>query len=136
MSTSHASVSAYMTASPHSIGAEQSLDRARTVMRTHGIRHLPVLHGGELVGIVSDRDIRLVEAFEDLDPTLITVSDAMSREVYSVPPTAPLDEVALEMSVKKYGSVVIMEGRKVIGILTTVDACRALADYVRAERPS
>ena len=42
----------YMTTSPQTIGAEQSLKKAHEIMREHGIRHLPVMHGNRLVGVI------------------------------------------------------------------------------------
>jgi acetoin utilization protein AcuB len=122
----------HMTASPHSIGAEQTLERARAVMTEHGIRHLPVLHGGRLVGVITDRDVHLVESLKDVDPRLVTVADAMTQTVYAVAPDTPLQEVARAMAEHKYGSVVVMHDHKVTGIFTTVDACRALAELLAA----
>jgi acetoin utilization protein AcuB len=124
-----------MTRSPHSIGDEQTLERAKSVMEQHAIRHLPVLHGGRLVGMVTDRDVNLVETLDGVDPHLVTVSDAMSTAVYSVAPETPLDEVAAEMAAAKYGSAVVMRGHEVVGIFTTVDACRTLASLLREGRP-
>jgi acetoin utilization protein AcuB len=128
-----ATIEQYMTRSPHSIGAEQTLARAKAVMHEYGIRHLPVLHGGRLVGIVTDRDVHLVEALEDVDPRLVTVSDAMSTSVFSVAPETPLEEVAKEMADRKYGSAVVLHGHEVAGIFTTVDACRALASLLHGK---
>jgi acetoin utilization protein AcuB len=125
-------VSKFMTPGPHSIGAEQTLARAQAVMREHNIRHLPVLHGGKLMGIVTDRDLHLVESLKDVDPRLVTVSDAMSDSVYAVSPDTPLDEVVSEMGGRKYGSAVVMQNEKVVGIFTTVDVCRALADLLHS----
>jgi acetoin utilization protein AcuB len=130
-----ATIEQYMTPSPHSIGAEQTLARAKTVMHEHDIRHLPVLHGGRLVGMVTDRDVSLVETLEDVDPRLVTVSDAMSTSVYSVPPETPLEQVVKEMAGRKYGSAVVMRGHHVAGIFTTVDACRVLASLLHEGRP-
>jgi acetoin utilization protein AcuB len=120
-------IGSYMTRSPHSIGAEQHLSRAMAVMRDHGIRHLPVLHGGQLVGILSERDVRLVDTLQDVDPELVTVSDVMETEVYSVTPDTPLKRVVAEMAAHKYGSAIVMQGHAVVGIFTTVDACEALS---------
>ena len=125
-----------MTTSPHSIGVEQTLARAQAVMQEHKIRHLPVLHGGKLVGIVTDRDVHLVESLKDVDPRLVTVSDAMAQSVYSVAPEAPLDEVVSEMASRKYGSAIVMQNEKVVGIFTTVDVCRALADLLHTRLAS
>jgi acetoin utilization protein AcuB len=125
-------VAKYMTASPHSIGVEQTLARAQAVMHEHKIRHLPVLHGGKLVGIVTDRDLHLVESLKDVDPRLVIVSDAMGESVYSVGPETPLDDVVAEMGARKYGSAVVMQDGKVVGIFTTVDVCRAFADLLHS----
>jgi acetoin utilization protein AcuB len=122
----------YMTSGPHSVGAEQTLAHAATVMQKHGVRHLPVLHGGKLVGIVSDRDLRLLEAMPDVNAALITVSDAMTAGVYSVSPETPIHEVVRKMAEQKYGSAVVMEHDKIVGIFTTVDVCRAFLDLVPA----
>ena len=84
----------HMTTSPHSIGIDQPLSRAHAFMREHKIRHLPVLSGGKLVGMLTDRDLHLVESLEGVDPEKVLVEDAMSSTVYSVTPEMPLDDVA------------------------------------------
>jgi acetoin utilization protein AcuB len=119
-------IQTYMKTSPHSIGRDQPLARAHAMMREHHIRHLPVLEGGVLVGMLSDRDLHLIETFKGVDPNVATVEDAMSTEVYSVSPSAPLDEVASNMAEHKYGSAVVIQNNHVVGIFTTVDACSAL----------
>ena len=121
----------YMTTTPHSIGVEQPLSRAHTMMREHEIRHLPVLHGGALVGLLTERDLRLVESLAGVDPTTVKVEDAMSTVVYSIGPETPLDVVVATMGEHKYGSAVIMQNDKVVGIFTTVDVCRALAELLQ-----
>lgn len=123
-------ISKYMTTCPHSIGADQTLDRAHTMMREHHFRHLPVLAGGNLVGIVTDRDLRLVETLKDVDPSKVTVEEAMSPVPYTVSPEAPLDEVVAEMAKHKYGSAVVVQNGKVVGVFTTVDVCLAFAELL------
>lgn len=59
----------FMTTTPHSIGVEQPLSRAHAMMREHGVRHLPVLHAGKLLGMLTERDLQLVESLEGVDPT-------------------------------------------------------------------
>ena len=63
-----AHVYSYMTPSPLTIGRDQTLATAHDLMRKHDIRHLPVLDGGVLVGIVTDRDLHLVESLAGTDP--------------------------------------------------------------------
>ena len=122
----------YMTTSPHSIGLEQTLAKAHAMMREHGIRHLPVLHGQKLMGLVTERDLRLVESLPDVDPTKVSVEEAMSTVVYSVGPDQPLDEGVATRAERKYGSAVGMQNGKVVGIFTTVDVCRALAELLHS----
>ncbi|MBN1206811.1 MAG: CBS domain-containing protein [Myxococcaceae bacterium] len=115
-----------MTRSVHTIGTRSPLTEAHRMMNDHAIRHLPVLEGGRLVGMVSQRDLHLVETLRDVDPKTVTVEEAMSQDAYTVAPEAPLAEVAREMARHKYGSAVIIRGSAVLGIFTTTDALRAL----------
>ena len=124
-------VQKYMTTIPHSIGPDQKLSFAHSIMREHQIRHLPVLSGRKLVGVITDRDLHLIETFKDVDPNKVTVEDAMSQMVYTASPDTPLDEVCDEMAEHKYGCAVIVQNEKVVGVLTTVDVCRALAELLR-----
>jgi acetoin utilization protein AcuB len=125
-------IAEHMTEAPHAIGSEQSLKVAHDMMRTHHVRHLPVLHGGKLVGIVSQRDLHLVESLDDVDPARIRVEEAMSQDVYAVVPTTPLREVVAEMATRKLGSAVVLDGKKVVGIFTTVDALAMLTQMLSA----
>lgn len=131
MSKAIPTVQKYMTTVPFSIGPDQPLMRAHTMMREHNIRHLPVLHGGQLVGILTDRDLHLIETLKDVDPAKVMVEDAMSQMPYSVEPDSPLDHVAAEMAEHKYGCAVVVQNSKVVGVFTTVDACRALSELLR-----
>ncbi len=121
-----------MSTSPHSIGEDQSLRSAHEILNKHSIRHLPVLKGGKLVGMVTQRDLAVVESMKDVDPEKVMVSDVMSTDVYTVSPEAVLSEVTAEMASKKYGSAVVIDNHKVVGIFTTVDACQALTELLES----
>ena len=97
------------------------------MMRRYGVRHLPVLNGGKLVGVLSQRDLHFIETLSDVDLDTVPVSDAMSPATYTVGPHSSLRGVAAEMADKRYGSAIVVEKDRVIGILTTVDGMRALA---------
>lgn len=120
-----------MTTSPHSIGSDQTLAKTESFMREHGIRHLPVLDGGELVGLVTDRDIKFLKTFKDVNPQTAKVSDMSISEVFSVTPNSQLDEVCDLMAEKKYGCAVVMDNNKLVGIFTWVDALRAMSELLQ-----
>jgi len=122
----------YMTTQPHSIGRDQKMSAAHKMMREHRFRHLPVLTGGRLVGVLSDRDLHLIETLRDVDPDQVPVEDAMTNDPYTVSPDSPLDEVVATMAEHKYGCAVVMQNNKLVGIFTTVDACRAFAELLHA----
>lgn len=124
----------YMTKTPLTVGTEQAMSVAHRMMREHRIRHLPVLHGGTVVGVVSDGDLHLIETLEGVEPESVTIEEAMTSDPYCVTPDAPLADVVMSMAEHKYGCAVVVAERKVVGILTTVDVCRAFADFlVRSE---
>ena len=130
MSKTIPTIQKYMTTQPHSIGRDQTMSVAHAMMREHRFRHLPVLTGGKLVGLLSDRDLNLLETLGDVDPQTVTVQDAMSPEPYTVTPDSPLDEVVATMAKEKYGCAVVMQNNKLVGIFTTVDACEAFAELL------
>jgi acetoin utilization protein AcuB len=119
-------IEGFMTRSVHTIGTKSPLVEAHRAMNEHAIRHLPVLEGGRLVGLLSQRDLHLIETLRDVDPEQVTVDEAMSPEAYAVAPETPLAEVARTMAAHKYGSAVIVRGQQVLGIFTTTDALQAL----------
>ncbi len=123
-------ISDYMTKSPHTIGQEQTLTKAHELMRQFSCRHLPVLHGGKLVGTVSLRDLDLTEGLSDVNPDRVLVEEAMSSEPHVVGPNTPLKEVVDYLVDHGYGSAIVTEGKEVVGVFTAVDALRCLRDHL------
>jgi acetoin utilization protein AcuB len=121
-------VASFMTPAPHLIGRQQTLAVAHLLMRTHGIRHLPVLDGGRLVGVVSERDLHLVETLTDTEPMTTLIEEAMTQDPLTVSPDARLADVAKLMHTHRRGSVIVVDRGHVVGIFTAVDALRVLAD--------
>ena len=125
-------MSRYMTQQPWTIRNDARMSQAHELMRAHRIRHLPVLEGGKLVGIVSDRDLHLIETLADSDPDEVTVEEAMTEEVYAVGLEDPVDAVVERMAAHKYGCAIIVNRRGAVeGIFTTIDAMHVLADVLR-----
>ena len=124
-------ISHFMTRSPHTIGVDRTLAQAHRVMRDHRIRHLPVMAGGKLIGIVSERDLHLLETLKDTDPLQATVEEAMSTDVFAVHSNARLTAVAAKMAERKIGSAVVVDKGEVLGIFTALDGLRVLASVHR-----
>ena len=121
-------IAQHMTPGPHSVGREQPLRKAASYMREHMVQHLPVLHGGELVGVVSVRDIVLLENFAHVSAEKLTVEDAMTPDPYTVAPETPIGDVLWHMVQHDLGSVIVAEGSQVRGIFTSMDALRLLSE--------
>jgi acetoin utilization protein AcuB len=120
-------VGEYMTPTPVTIDPERTLNDAHQIMRSRLVRHLPVTRGGQLLGIVTARDLSLVESLPGVDPAEVPVEDAMSQEVFTVTPNSPLRMAAEKMAERKLGSAVVVEHGNVVGVFTATDACRVLA---------
>jgi acetoin utilization protein AcuB len=124
-------ISRYMTAQPWTIERSATLGDARQLMLKHDIRHLPVFDSGRLVGVVSDRDLRLLEAVGGSDTQTKQVGAAMTDKPFVVTGDTAVDEIVQIMSEHKYGSVIVMGRHGIEGVFTTVDACRVLADVLQ-----
>lgn len=130
MSKAEPTVQKYMSYLPHSIQAQATIREAAAKMEELKIRHLPVMEGEALTGILSDRDIKLVTSFSDANPELIKVKDVSREHLYQVSPTSLLKDVAAEMAQNRCGSALVVQNGHLVGIFTTVDACRALHDVI------
>ena len=100
------------------------------MMLEHRVRHLPVLDGGRIAGVLSERDLFMVESLPGVNPTDVRVEEAMVENVFTVEPDAPIGEVVETMIARKLGSAVVSEGERVIGVFTTIDALQALHELL------
>ncbi len=123
-----------MTEFPYSVEMGAPLMEAQDFMRAHRIRHLPVTDDGVLIGIVTDRDIKLLFGpdFQYPDPDELKVSDAVVETSYVVDIETPLEAVLEQMAEKHIGSALVTEKGELQGIFTSTDACRAFADYLNS----
>lgn len=128
-------VSDFMTCEPATISPDDNLRRAIETMHEHRCRRLPVLENDRLVGIISDRDVRLAlmspwvlrerwydEALLDNTP----VRACMAVDVVTVSPDAPLIEAARLMRDRKIGGLPVVEQERLVGIITETDVLNAL----------
>lgn len=123
-----------MVSHPVTIAPQTVVAEARTLMQQRHIRHLPVLADGRLVGLISDRDIRLVLpspatslSVWELNYLLdkLTVGEVMTHFVVAVTPTCPVPKAVDLMLRHKIGALPVLEHRQVVGILTRTDILRA-----------
>lgn len=125
-----------MTPSPITVPLEMSLAEARELMVKRRIRHLLVVKDGLLVGIVTDRDIRsnlpspatslsVWEMNYLLDR--LTIGEVMTRMVLTIGPDREASEGARIMVDHKIGALPVLDGTRVVGIITETDFVRAVA---------
>lgn len=124
MSTATLPIRKFMSICPHVVGATKPLSYAQRMMLDNGIRHMPVVSEGVIVGLLCER------ALERLAPDEAghtTVADVMSPNVYVVDASTSAREVATTMADRKIDAAVVTYHGNPVGIFTTVDACRAVA---------
>ena len=124
-----------MTPFPYSVRFGAPVTEATAFMREHGIHHLPVTDKDELVGVVSDRDIKLMLGpdFAYPDPHKLTVGEAMIRDAYVVELNERLDTVLQHMATHHIDSAVVTRNGKLAGVFTTSDACAKFAEHLREQ---
>lgn len=106
-----------------------NLDKAIELLQENGIRHLPVVRNGEVLGIVSERDI-LFHVGKNWS-AMTKVGDIMNTDVLTVHTHDNLGEVAYELSSNKVGSAIVLDNSDTLyGIFTTTDALNALVEIV------
>lgn len=130
MSLPHLTTKDVMSPAAVTCDGSDSLHDAQDLMARNGIRHLPVMQDSALLGVLSDRDVAVALSFKGNNPKNTIASDVCARDIYVTHPGSSLAEVAAEMAAHKYGSAVVTEAGDVVGIITTTDACRALAQLL------
>ena len=131
-----------MTANPTTVTARATLAEAWDLMREFKVRHLPVVQNGVMVGILSDRDLAMLdvsrlyteEGADAVRRSLArTVDDVMAVDVLHVEPETELSEVVAMLIDSKVGALpVVRPGtREVVGIVSYVDVLREVHELVQ-----
>jgi acetoin utilization protein AcuB len=130
-------VADWMTRQVVTVVPDDSVSHAMNAMRERGIKHLPVMRDGAVVGVISDRDIKTFTPSKatGLDIYEInyllakaTVKDAMGTRLRTTTADTPVEEAALLMFEKNIGCLPVVEGDVLVGIITDRDIFRALVD--------
>ncbi|MCB0377006.1 MAG: CBS domain-containing protein [Bdellovibrionales bacterium] len=116
-----------MTAMPHTIGHDIAAAKAQAMMAEYNCHHLPVLDGGKLVGVISNRDLAIVAKIPNGEET--PVEDLMTDEPIVVDPDTDIHEVVATMLKHKIHSVIVSakEGHP-WGICTSTNALQYFVD--------
>lgn len=133
-----------MMRDPVFVDENDSMKKAMDILRNREIRHLPVLKGDRLVGIVTERDIKqaspssataleIREIYYLLDK--VKVKQIMTRRPYTISPDSPIEEAALIMREKKIGCLPVVEGGRLVGILTETDILDAFIESMGVSGP-
>lgn len=129
-----------MTVIPNAVTPQSTLRQIIELMKAQACRQLPVLDNGKLVGIITDRDVRLVmnsplvlhgrwQDEEILDN--ITADNCMTPDPMTVAPDTPAYQAANMLSIYKFGALPVVDNGVLVGIITVTD----FLNYFAAQRP-
>lgn len=122
-----------MMGSPVTLKPEDSLDLANDVISLGRIRHIPVVDGNRLVGIVTERDLigaaasqifGLKNKSKSALLKSVKIKEVMKKRVITATPETPIKDVAHLMADKKIGCVPVVSDGVVVGLVTTTDILR------------
>lgn len=134
----------YMSKSPITINKKTPVFEALEIMKKHKIRQLPVVSEGKLAGLVTEKELLTVSpspatslSIYEMNYLLakMTVSEAMVKNPLTVTPNTTIEEAALLMREHKIGSVPVLEGEKLVGLITVTDIFDALAKFFGYGKP-
>lgn len=116
-----------MTQAPTSVGPSERIDRIEGLLLELDVRHLPVVDEGQLIGIISDRDVAPFRLDPGRSNSATTASEIMSSNVVSVSPETELSEVIATLIDEKVGALPVVEpaSRSLVGIISYVDLLRS-----------
>lgn len=127
----------WMTADPLTVAPDADTREARLLLHRYGIRHLPVVDDGRVIGVVSDRDVRIDQsALDDLPDRRVverlrerrSVEAVMSSPPHVIEPDEPIAEAARRMLSRRISALPVVEDDLLVGVVTTTDCLLALLD--------
>jgi CBS domain-containing protein len=124
-----AKVSLIMTHNPVCLDANQTLKEAKNIMSKYSVRHVPVIKGKELVGIISKADIDRIKYIESGASEyvssdffeVLTIQHVMTKSVNTVQHDDTIKDAAELLSLGSYHALPVLDGSDVVGIVTTTD---------------
>lgn len=121
----------YMTRSVVTITPDLSVADAAERMLANKIRHLPVVHNAQLVGLITERDLALIDTLTNRQRKKVSIRQVMRTQPFVCSPDDTLVSVVRVMIEHKLGSVLVVEDGAPIGVFTTIDAMRRLVELAQ-----
>ena len=131
-----AMVSSIMSKDLVTVSYKDDLEKAEHLFKTHKIRHIPVVKGDELKGMLSYTDLLRISfadaigedemSIDSVVYNMFTIEQVMVKKVVSMPPTATIKEVAELLTQRDFHSIPIVDNKKLFGIVTTTDLLKFL----------
>jgi CBS domain-containing protein len=119
-----------MTQNPTTLDRNETLDLAESIMNLGRVRHMPVVEDGKVIGILSQRDLFRSALITSLGfgrkttgalMKTIKIKEIMTEKVVTISPDASVKEAARQMMEKKIGCLPVLEGDRLVGIVTETD---------------
>lgn len=124
-------ISAIMTKDVITLSKSDSLELAEHLFKSHHIRHIPVVEGEKIIGMLSYTDllrISFADAVDEEEETvdavvynMFSIGQVMARNLTSVSSTTTIKEVAEILSKKEFHAIPVVDNKKLVGIVTTTD---------------
>ena len=124
-------ISAIMTKKVVTLSNGDSLEKAEHLFKTKHIRHIPVVEGKAIIGILSYTDLLRISFADAIDDNeldvdtvvynMFTIEQVMAKNVVSVTSTTTIKTVAEILSKKEFHAIPVVDDNKLVGIITTTD---------------
>ena len=131
-------VSTIMTTNLISLNITDGLDKAEQLFKKNGIRHIPVIKGDKIIGMLSLTDLLRISfadgAYEDEENVetivynMFSIQQVMAKNLKSVSPDTMIKEVAEILATKEFHALPVVENEKLVGIVTTTDLIEYLLE--------
>lgn len=130
-------VSSIMTKNVVKLNLSDDLTKAEILFKKHHIRHIPIVNGNVIIGMLSYTDllrISFADAIEDEDDVdttvynMFTVEQVMAKKLVSISPETTIKEAAQILASKEFHALPVCKGDLLVGIITTTDLIKYLID--------
>ncbi|MBU1228902.1 MAG: CBS and ACT domain-containing protein [Proteobacteria bacterium] len=133
----------WMAAPVFTVGAEASISEVVNLMREKQVKHIPVVDEGALLGVISDRDIKQYTPSKGTSLDIFEINyllaktkarEIMRAKVLTTSPETPVEEAAMVLYDNNIGCLPVVEGGRLVGIISDRDMYRVLVEITGARR--